>query len=489
MSTYLTSRTKGLRLREPVPADGLDEELRARPLPLDGGLFSWPLLTIDDAALTHNIGTMADLCGRYGVWHAPHVKTHMCRAIWERQAAAGAWAATVATPTQVRTVVDWEAKRVLLANELVEPLDGVWLRRALLSDPDLEVWLQVDSLAGVEFLATYLGGVPNLHVLVEFGVPAGRTGVRTVAEAVELAGALSTAGLSVAGITGYEGPAATGTSPDELAKVRRWCEALAEVAREVRAAVADTGDGSPRLAPRSPNTGSDTADGSSYPTSADNPAASPGSHYPAPDAVSSRDDHASADTFIVSVGGSAYLDVILDCLAPLDRPAPTGPGTQVVLRSGSYVTHDSEHYAELNPWQRLPGNLALHPALTVWAQVLSLPEPGLALLGAGRRDVSFDAGLPVPLWYRPGWTAAALDERLHLGPRTPFPEAATITALNDQHAFLTGPGTAALHIGDIVGLGISHPCTTFDKWRIAILTTEDPVTTQTLATGLYALDF
>ena len=53
---------------------------------------------------------------------------------------------------------------------------------------------------------------------------------------------------------------------------------------------------------------------------------------------------------------------------------------------------------------------------------------------------------------------------------------AKVTGLNDQHAYLRlDPGTA-LAPGDLVCLGISHPCTTLDKWRlIAVLDDEDNV--------------
>jgi D-serine deaminase-like pyridoxal phosphate-dependent protein len=95
---------------------------------------------------------------------------------------------------------------------------------------------------------------------------------------------------------------------------------------------------------------------------------------------------------------------------------------------------------------------------------VSRPEPGLALLSAGRRDVGFDAGLPVPLRARrrDGGEAELAG--------------ATVTGLNDQHAYLRlDPGTA-LAPGDVVGLGISHPCTTLDKWRlIPVLNDQDRV--------------
>ena len=37
--------------------------------------------------------------------------------------------------------------------------------------------------------------------------------------------------------------------------------------------------------------------------------------------------------------------------------------------------------------------------------------------------------------------------------------------LNDQHAHVAVGDDVALRFGDFVGLGVSHPCTTFDKWR------------------------
>ena len=56
----------------------------------------------------------------------------------------------------------------------------------------------------------------------------------------------------------------------------------------------------------------------------------------------------------------------------------------------------------------------------------------------------YDSGLPVVL-DKAGWT---------------------VTRTNDQHAFLEAePDADPLHVGDLLELGISHPCTAFDKWR------------------------
>ncbi len=130
-------------------------------------------------------------------------------------------------------------------------------------------------------------------------------------------------------------------------------------------------------------------------------------------------------------------------------------GLTVILRSGAYLTHDHGYYGTVSPASRARRRgaaPALRPALELWAQVLSRPEPGLALLGAGRRDAGFDKGLPVPLRAVRGGV--------------PGPLSGAVTELNDQHAYLRLDERTALAPGDLVCLGISHPCTTLDKWRV-----------------------
>ena len=418
-------RTKGLRLDAPRALDELRSELAASPRRVDDDLFAWPLLTLDDDALAHNMETMADVCREFGVWHAPHIKTPMSAQLWARQAAAGAWAATVAMPHQLRVAHDWGVPRVLLANELVDAREARWLASALATDADFEVWLEVDSDVGIEVLTEVFSGMVDevlarLHPLVEVGVPGGRTGVRTSVQAVALARQLVDDGWPVSGVIGYEGPVAGGASAEDLAAVATWVQQVIHMAGEV----------------------ADVASG-----------ASP-----------------SGEPFVVSLGGSAYLDVVLPALGAL--PA----GWQGVVRAGAYATHDHVHYAVLNPWARLPGGRALRPAITVWAQVLSLPEQGLALLGAGRRDVAFDLDMPVPLW----WRRCGEDGRLGLP--TQFGPDTRVTQVNDQHAFVA-LGDEPLRVGDVVGLGMSHPCTVFDKWRLAAVTRGDDVI------DLYSMDF
>src|SRR6202012_3562533 len=101
-----------------------------------------------------------------------------------------------------------------------------------------------------------------------------------------------------------------------------------------------------------------------------------------------------------------------------------------LLRSGCYVTHDQGHYQRLVHAvnQRLGCDDAqgLRAALEVWALVQSLPEPGLAILAGGKRDISYALGLPVPPPPRP----RAGRERV------PVPEGWSVQKLNDQHPYL-----------------------------------------------------
>ena len=148
---------------------------------------------------------------------------------------------------------------------------------------------------------------------------------------------------------------------------------------------------------------------------------------------------------LVSAGGSSWFDRVVARLAGL------GPGVRVILRSGASVTHDDGYYREHTPFRRVPAEGPLAAALEIWAQVLSTPEPGLAIAGMGKRDAPFDEGLPVV-------SSARRDGR---GVEV---SGVAVAKLNDHHAYLSMPD-GALVPGDLVRFGISHPCTAFDKWR------------------------
>ncbi|MEU4426842.1 alanine racemase [Actinoplanes sp. NPDC024001] len=149
---------------------------------------------------------------------------------------------------------------------------------------------------------------------------------------------------------------------------------------------------------------------------------------------------------ILSAGGSAWFDRVADRLGDLRTRA------RLVLRSGATVTHDDGFYREHTPFVRVADEGPLTAALEIWAQVLSAPEPGLAIVGMGKRDTPFDEGLPIPLEIRASGGPARAADGLR------------VSKLNDHHAYLAVDG-AEVAPGDLIRFGISHPCTAFDKWR------------------------
>ena len=169
--------------------------------------------------------------------------------------------------------------------------------------------------------------------------------------------------------------------------------------------------------------------------------------------LDSRGHFAKTDEIVLSAGGSAFFDRVI---AGLGGPWQLSRPVRPVLRSGCYLTHDAVHYKAVTPFgSRLAGTDPLAEAFEVWSVVLSTPEPGFALIGFGKRDVPYDMDLPVPRYVKRGREA----------PRR-FVQAASIFNTNDQHAYLRLDAAEDLHVGDLVGCGISHPCTAFDKWRL-----------------------
>ncbi|MCQ6554574.1 alanine racemase [Streptomyces sp. C10-9-1] len=161
---------------------------------------------------------------------------------------------------------------------------------------------------------------------------------------------------------------------------------------------------------------------------------------------------ADTDEIVVSAGGSAWFDTVAEVFAELP---PLSSPVLKLLRSGAYVSHDDGHYRRLTPFNRVSGEGALQPAFRLWAQVLSRPTAEQAFVNAGKRDAAYDLDLPQVQVVRDARTG-------ELRPA----EGITLTGLSDQHGWLrTGPG-ARLEVGDWVGLGLSHPCTVFDKWQL-----------------------
>ncbi|MFM0497361.1 amino acid deaminase [Paraburkholderia caledonica] len=377
----------------------------------DAARLEWNLLNEDVSLpaavlyadrVEHNLKWMQAFVAEYGVKLAPHGKTTMAPQLFRRQLETGAWGITLATAHQVRAAYHGGVSRVLMANQLVGRRNMMMVAE-LLSDPDFEFFCLVDSVDGVEQLGQFFTSVKKpLQVLLELGVTGGRTGVRDEAQrnAVLEAIARYPDVLKLAGVELYEGVL------KEEHEVREFLQSAVAVTR----ALLDEG----------------------------------------------RFDRTPA---ILSGAGSAWYDVVAEEFV---KASETGK-VEVVLRPGCYLTHDVGIYRKAqtdifarNPVAKKMGE-GLLPALQLWAYVQSIPEPDRAIIGLGKRDSAFDAGLPEPArHYRPGNPA----------PRDiAASEGWEIFGLMDQHAYLRIPAGADVKVGDMIAFDISHPCLTFDKWR------------------------
>lgn len=373
-----------------------------------------PVMVLKESALEHNIDTMARFCREARVSLAPHGKTTMAPQIVQRQLAAGAWAVCAATVGQARVFRAFGAPRVLIANEVVEPAATAWMAREQDDHADVDILSLVDSVEGVSLMTDALAALrPKrpLPVLLEMGVRGGRAGCRTPQQAETLGESVARSPyLRLAGVEGFEGIIDGGDMESVLRSVDEFVDQIRTVTESLAAAGSFQG----------------------------------------------------LDEVVVTAGGSAYFDRVVERLT---RPWDLGPPVRVVLRSGCYVTHDDGHYQRLSPFGgRGEGESRLRPALEVWGVVLSLPEPGLAIVGFGKRDVPYDLDLPIP-------QAVQTQE----GSLRSVDGTLTVVALNDQHAYVTVEPGEEVKVGDMIGCGISHPCTAFDKWPLIPVVDDDYV--------------
>ncbi|GAB2555321.1 amino acid deaminase [Nocardia heshunensis] len=372
-----------------------------------------PVLTMDRSALDANRAVMADWARAAGVQLAPHGKTSMSPQLWKEQLDAGSWGITLATGWQVQIGRSLGLNRIMLANALLDPAGLRWAAAEIAADPNFELYSWVDGVDSVREMERHLESAPDsvrLNVIVELGGPHGRTGARGLAAAHEVADAVDKSPrLRLAGVGGYEGALAHDRTPEGLAAVRHYLDEIAILHQELASAGRyDEFTG---------------------------PAGRPA---------------------IVTAGGSAYPDLVVERLAGLaDESGGHGVPTAVVLRSGAYLVHDDGFYSGISPLAAGRSERPLRSAMHGWARCVSRPETELALLDAGKRDLPFDEGLPVP-------------QRMAGPASTALPVHANVSALNDQHTFLRLPGGSAadVPVGSVVRLGLSHPCTAFDKWRL-----------------------
>lgn len=371
----------------------------------------YPVAVMFDSAIDHNSRTMKGFCERNHVSLAPHGKTTMAPALFRRQIRDGAWAMTAATTWQAKTMREAGVNRVLIANQVVVPGEIEWLAKSL--DEGFEVYCYVDSLEGVDIMNETLVRVERAHrlpVLLEMGITGGRTGVRTIADGLLVAAAADRSPhLALTGTSGFEG--ILGPMGDRPVEegADEFLDQIVELTHTIEAK---------------------------------------GWFEPTPEVI-------------VTAGGSAFFDHVVDRFGHLKIESPL----RIVIRSGCYISHDDGSLHQVSPMGETPRtghDDRLVPAIEIWGVVLSRPEPTRALVGIGKRDASTDGLLPI-----------LKKVRRRGSTQVETVPGARVIEIHDQHAYLEINPADPLGVGDLVGFGISHPCTTFDKWRAIPIVDDD----------------
>ncbi|RYY93688.1 MAG: amino acid deaminase, partial [Comamonadaceae bacterium] len=412
----------------PQDFDGLSRaEVAARAASVIAQDLPFPVATLRASALRANSTWFQALMRARGAELAPHGKTSMSPDLFALQAEGGCWALTLATFHQVRVARAAGWRRILLANEAVGRQELAYYIAELNADPQFDFYLYVDSVEGVERLRAAMqehGAQRPLQVLLEVGYANGRCGVRHLDEALRVCQAVrdTQGALVLMGVSGFEGLNQYGGPADREVNARAYLRHMADIVAQVDAARFFDGA-----------------------------------------------------FVLLSAGGSAFYDLVLAEFAGLALGKPH----RMVVRSGCYLTHDNLLYRSLQGEveERLgldvatsasdatgsrPGRM-LQPAIEVWGQVISAPDAQTVIICAGRRDYGQDAGNPVPTrWFQPAagrWRA--LPPQLRVG------------MVSDQHTNLTTEPGHGIAVGDLLCLGVSHPCTTFDKWQVLSVIDDD----------------
>ena len=369
--------------------------------------ISLPVAIIKQSALTNNLNWMQSFADHHQVKLSPHGKTSMTPDFFRQQLENGAWGITVATPAQAEIAAMAGAKRIIMANQLVGKTN-IAIVEQLIREFDVDFYCCVDSPVNVQQLSQHFANTEQtLKVLIEFGVPGGRCGCRSPQEVLELAQTIQDApALSLAGIEVYEGVIHGDNAEQDIRTFLK--QALSSV-------------------------------------------------------ESLASDGLITGQPIITGAGSAWYDVVAECLANLtDYLAIIRPGCYAIHDTGIYLDAQSKvlQRAQVNQGYACELGGDLESALEVWAYVISRPEPTKLVIGLGKRDVAFDAGLPIAeRGYRNGEAISV--------------KGLTATAVMDQHTFVETDGSSEIEVGDMIAFSTSHPCLTFDKWRYIAISDDD----------------
>jgi D-serine dehydratase len=384
--------------------------------------ISLPAAVIHLSKMEHNLAWMQEFVNGYGVKLAPHGKTTMCPQLFHRQLRSGTWAISLATAVQVKLAHSFGISRILMVNQIVGRRNMEIISELMsknVSTPEkFEFASLVDSAEIIEQLGKFFESKGQvLRVLIEVGIPGGRTGIRTGDQESKIIDALTKWKKSVrlVGVEIFEGVI------DNESEIREFLQRAAERLKILRVG-----------------------------------------------------EHFGESPILITAAGSAWFDVVAEELTAAFPPSPTS-GVEIILRPGCYITHDAKNYrpaqarimSKNSIAKGIGGGKGLQEAFKLWGYVQSIPEAESAIVTLGKRDAGFDSGFPIPaLHFRPGQGQGQVRPAA-------VPSHWTVVKMMDQHVFLKIRAGDDLRVGDMLGFDIAHPCTNFDRWKMICVMDDD----------------
>lgn len=194
-------------MNKPVTLDGLEVGFDVPALPgMDEAEIQTPCLILDLDALERNIKKMGDWAKAHGVRHRVHGKMHKSVDVAKLQESlGGACGVCCQKVSEAEVFARGGIKDVLVSNQVRDPLKIDRLAR--LPKLGARTLCCVDDAANVaELSEAAVRHGTQIECLVEIDCGAGRCGVTTTPEVVEIAKAIDAApGLQFAGLQAYQG--------------------------------------------------------------------------------------------------------------------------------------------------------------------------------------------------------------------------------------------------------------------------------------------
>lgn len=378
--------------------------------------IQFPILTINENKFNKNLISMKKYSDANNVYLAPHCKTSMSPQLLNKIEELGCWGFTAANNQQLMVLLQMGVKKIILANLITNESNLLNIFELLKKHKHVsELYVCVDSRFGVNLInkiSKKYSFNKKIKVLIEIGITNSRSGIRNLSALKSLIKSIVKLppNFILSGILFYEGAAKSNNYQITLKKVKKIIMFGITCINFL-----------------------------------------------------ARNNLIRNDEYIISGGGSEFFDLVVFYIRKFNKFKKT----RIIIRPGSYIAYGHGYYMSVLKKLDIRKKILIKnkiykaselfsPSLELWAYIISQQDDGKAILNFGKRDVSYDLGLPIPLAiYRNSKLIKKIEKNNKI----------KIFKLNDQHAFIKFNKGFDIKVGDLLKFGVSHPCITLDNWN------------------------